>query len=134
MAGQTLTRPSAAPATIHRASGENATHSCSSERAPGSNARATEEGSPERSPRHARTVRSNDAVANRGGGGGDDDEGCASFGEDAEGCANRAQLSMEDLVFLFGSGTNAGGGDGGAPRHARMVSRIARPGIRWGFT
>jgi hypothetical protein len=38
----------------------------------------------------------------------------AAFGEDAEGCANRAQLSMEDLVFLFGSGTNAGGGDGGA--------------------
>ena len=37
----------------------------------------------------------------------------AAFGEDAEGCANRAQLSMEDLVFLFGSGTNAGGGDGG---------------------
>ena len=83
MAGQTLTRPSAAPATIHRASGVNATHSCSSERAPGSIARATEEGSPERFPRHARTVRSNDAVANRGGGGGDD-EGCASFGEDAE--------------------------------------------------
>ena len=39
----------------------------------------------------------------------------AAFGEDAEGCATRAQLSMEDLVFLFGFATNAtadaGGGD-----------------------
>ena len=43
----------------------------------------------------------------------------AAFGEDSDGCVQRTQLSLEDLVFLFGSpssaGTGSGGGNGNVP-------------------
>ena len=38
----------------------------------------------------------------------------AAFGEDNEGCVRRAQLTLEDLVFLFGSGGAASPGNSGA--------------------
>ena len=38
----------------------------------------------------------------------------AAFGKDNEGCVRRAQLTLEDLVFLFGSGGAASPGNSGA--------------------